>query len=308
MPSPETALLLQALWRNVQNPGTPLLGLRDRLNDAVIRMPTASGVLVATERIGELHAEWLNPPEPLADGSGVVLYFHGGGYAIGSLNSARPLASNLARVMRWPVLALDYRLSPEHPFPAAIEDGVQAYRWLLELGYAPSKILIAGDSAGGGLCIAVLLALRDHGHVNPAGGVCFSPWLDLTLNSSTLVCNAEQDPVVQRWILAEMAAWYLNGHDPREPLASPVFANLRGLPPLLVQVSSSECLLDDARGFCSAALSAGVDVTLQTWPGVPHVWHAFAPRLPEAEEAFIAASDWVSRLLDSRTRGSENPS
>ena len=291
--SPETARLFSALWRNAQQPGMSLQELRLRFDDAAQRAPVAPGVRVVSDRVNGLAAEWLRPPAVLAEGR-VVLYFHGGGYVVGSLNSVRCLASNLAKTLGVDLLALDYRLGPEYPFPACVEDGVLAYRLLLERGHAPHEIALAGDSAGGGLCIAVLLALRDGGYRLPAGGLCFSPWLDLTLESRTFDDNAATDPIVQRWILAEMADWYLAGQDPKEPLASPTFADLRALPPLLLQVSSAECLAGDTARFAQVASDAGVEVTSQTWADMPHVWHAFAPRLPEAQQALLAAGDWLS--------------
>ena len=276
--------------------------LRRRFDDAAQRAPLAPGVRVVSDRVNRLAAEWLRPSAVLAGGR-VVLYFHGGGYAVGSLNSVRCLASNLAKALGVNMLALDYRLGPEDPFPGCVEDGVLAYRWLLERGHAPHEIALAGDSAGGGLCIAVMLALRDQGYRLPAAGLCFSPWLDLTLQSRTFDDNAATDPIVQRWILAEMADWYLAGQDPKEPLASPIFADLHGLPPLLLQVSSAECLVGDTARFAQVASDAGVEVTSQTWTDMPHVWQAFAPRLPEGRQALQAVGQWLSTRWRMSTGG-----
>lgn len=290
--SPEVGPLLEALWRHADSPHTPVRQLRQQLDEATAKMAIVPEVQTQPTRAGDRDAEWVLVARASRDRR-VALYFHGGGYALGSLTSARPLAGNLCVALRRPILSLDYRLSPEHPFPAAIEDGIAAYEWLLESGYSPRDMVLAGDSAGGGLSVAVLLALRDRGVAGPAAAMCFSPWLDLTLESDSLEKHAIQDPIIQPWKLAEMAGWYLGGRPATDPLASPVFADLRGLPPLLVQVSSSECLLDDARTFAAVADRAGVDATLQTWAGMPHVWHSFAPRLPEAQAALAAAARWL---------------
>src|SRR5712691_3956124 len=189
-------------------------------------------------------AEWLRPPS--AEAGRVVLYLHGGGYVIGSPRSHRHLAAASAGAAGASALSLDYRRAPEDPFPAAVDDAVACYRWLLEQGIAPGRIVIAGDSAGGGLTVATLLALRDARVPLPAGGVCISPWVDLTCSGESYRTKADVDPIVRQAGVAEMATAYLGSASPRTPLASPLFADLRGLPPLLIQVCSDEVLLDHA--------------------------------------------------------------
>jgi phosphinothricin tripeptide acetyl hydrolase len=228
-------------------------------------------------------AEWLRPPAAVA--GRVVLYLHGGGYVIGSPRSHRHLAAAIASAGAANALLLDYRLAPEHPFPAAVDDAVAAYRWLLDQGTAPRHIVIAGDSAGGGLTVATLLALRDAAAPLPAGGVCISPWVDLTCSAESYRTKAEVDPIVKSGSIEEMARAYLGDRDRRTPLASPLFADLRGLPPLLIHAGSDEVLLDDAVQLSERAKKADVAATLEVWDRMIHVWHWFLPMLDEAQTA-----------------------
>ena len=239
-------------------------------------------------------AEWLTPP---GAGRAVVLYLHGGGYVIGSPKSHRHLAAAVARASAARALLLDYRLAPEHPFPAALEDAVAAYEWLLARGLDPRQIAVAGDSAGGGLTVATLLALRDRGLPLPAAGVCISPWVDLTCAGKSYVSRAAADPIVTHEAIVMMAKAYVGAGDPKAALVSPIFADLRGLPPLLVHVGSDEVLLDDALGLAALARRAGVDVTLEEWPAMIHVWHWFQPMLAEAEQATAAIGQFVRTRL-----------
>jgi acetyl esterase/lipase len=251
---------------------------------------------VTIERVGAptQPAEWLRPPGARTDAA--VLYLHGGGYSIGSPRSHRHLAAAVARAAGVPTLLLDYRLAPEHPFPAALDDAVAAYRFLLDGGIAATNVVIAGDSAGGGLTVATLLALRDRGLPRPAGGVCISPWVDLTCSGATYVTKAAVDPIVTREGVAAMAQAYVAAGDPKAPLVSPLYADLAGLPPLLIQVGGDEVLLDDAVGLAERARSAGVEATLEEWPDMIHVWHWFLPMLDEAERAI----DGIGRFVRAR--------
>jgi phosphinothricin tripeptide acetyl hydrolase len=245
--------------------------------------PTPADVSVKPVQAPVAPAEWLQPPA--AREGVVVLYLHGGGYVIGSPRSHRHLAAAIARSAGAASLLLDYRRAPEDPFPAAVDDAVAAYRWLLDRDVAPARIVIAGDSAGGGLTVATLLALRDQGVRLPAGGVCISPWVDLTGSGASYATKAASDPIVRREGIDQMARAYLGDLDPKTPLASPLFADLAGLPPLFVQVGSEEVLLDDAVALADRARAAGVDVTLEVWPEMIHVWHWFLPMLDEAQVA-----------------------
>jgi acetyl esterase/lipase len=269
--------------------------LRAQYDRAERVFPTPADV--AIERVGapECPAEWLVPPGVRTDAA--LLYLHGGGYVIGSPRSHRHLAAALARAAGTPALLLDYRLAPEHPFPAALEDAVAAYEWVLARAIAPERIVIAGDSAGGGLTVATLLALRDRGLPRPAGGVCISPWVDLTCSGATYASKAAADPIVQRESITMMAQAYAGAGDFKAPLVSPLHADLRALPPLLVQVGSDEVLLDDARGLGARARAAGVDVRVEEWPAMVHVWHWFLGMLDEAERAIAVAGEFVRGRL-----------
>jgi acetyl esterase/lipase len=240
-------------------------------------------------------AEWIAASN--ASPNRALLYLHGGGYVIGSITSHREMVARLARAAGARALAIDYRLAPEHPFPGAVEDATAAYRWLLAQGFEPARIVIAGDSAGGGLTVATLVALRDAGDPRPAAGVCMSPWVDLEGLGRSMTANAARDPLVQKDGLVRWAGAYLAGAHPRTPLAAPLYADLRGLPPLLIQVSTAETLYDDATRLTEKARAAGVDVTLEPWPEMVHVWQLFAPLLPEGQQALARAGAFVAQRM-----------
>lgn len=257
--------------------------------------PVPAGVRIEPEDVDSLRAEWA-----IADGAEyapVLLYFHGGGYTLGSPLSHRPTTARIALAGKLRVLSIDYALAPEARFPAAVKDGVRAYRWLLDRGVPRSRIAIGGDSAGGGLTAATLVAARDEGLPMPGAAVLISPWTDLTCDTPTYRTQAHLDPVITAAGIAEHASDYLGDADPRDPLASPNFADLRGLPPMLVQVGTDEVLLDDARIFAARAKEAGVDVELEIWDGMIHVWHAFYQMLREGEEAIEGIGAFLQRRL-----------
>jgi acetyl esterase/lipase len=191
------------------------------------------------------------------------------------------------------VLVIDYRLAPEHPHPAAVDDAVAAYRWMLSIGLKPSRMAIAGDSAGGGLTVATLVAARDARLPIPAAGVCLSPWVDLEGIGESMTTKAAADPLVQKDRLAPLAAAYLAGKSARTPLAAPLYADLAGLPPLLVQVGTAETLLDDAARLAERARKAGVKVSYEPWEGMIHVWQIFAPMIDEAQQAIDRIGEFV---------------
>jgi monoterpene epsilon-lactone hydrolase len=252
---------------------------------------------ITTERVGAggVPAEWVVAPR--SDDASVMLYLHGGGYVLGSMRTHRVMLSHLSRASGFKVLGLDYRLAPENPFPAPVEDTLAAYRWLLWSGNDPRKIVLAGDSAGGGLVVAAIVAMRYAGEPLPAAGVCLSPWVDMEATGPSFVTNATSDPSVARDRILRLAGVYLAGKSPQAPLASPIHADLRGLPPLLVQVGSIETLLDDARALAQRAQAAGVEVTLEVWEDMPHVWHHFAPILPEAQQAIARIGEFVRKYV-----------
>ncbi|WP_327352909.1 alpha/beta hydrolase [Streptomyces sp. NBC_01304] len=215
----------------------------------------------------------------------VVLQLHGGGYHIGSTAVQRDLTARIARAAKAKVYGIDYPLAPEHPYPAAVLAARKAYEWLLGQGYAPERIVLTGDSAGGGLALATLVGLRDLGLPLPGAAVVMSPWVDLTNSGESVEGRADRDPVISVPGIRQWAASYLAGADPRDPLASPLYADLTGLPPLLIQVGTEEVLFDDSTRLYVKAAREGVDATLEVAEGMPHVWQIFADFLPEAAAA-----------------------
>jgi len=252
---------------------------------------------ISTERIGagQVPAEWIWASG--VNDASAMLYLHGGGYVLGSMRTHRVMLAHLARAAGIKVLGLEYRLAPENPFPAPVEDALAAYRWLLNRGYDPKRIVLAGDSAGGGLVVSAMVAMRYVGEPLPAAGVCISPWVDMEATGRTFVTNAASDPSVTRERILHIASLYLAGKPPQAPFASPIHADLRGLPPLLVQVGSIETLLDDANALTERAKAAGVPVQLEVWEDMPHVWHHFAPILPEAQQAIARIGEFVRKHL-----------
>jgi acetyl esterase/lipase len=234
---------------------------------------------------------------PGAETGRILLYLHGGGYVIGSSNTHRDLAGRLSRAAAARVLLIDYRLAPEHPYPAAVEDATVAYRWLLRHGATPASMVIAGDSAGGGLTVAALVALRDAGEALPAAGVCISPWIDLEGIGASMTTRASVDPIVQRQGLVWFANLYLGGASPQTPLAAPLYADLHGLPPLFIHVGTAETLLDDATRLAECARAAGVEVTLEVWEEMIHVWHLFAAMLPEGQQAIERIGEYIRQRI-----------
>ena len=257
------------------------------------KFPVAADVTCEKVDAAGVPAEWVVAPG--AESGRVLLYLHGGGYVIGSINTHRDLAGRLSRAAAARVLLIDYRLGPEYPHPAAVEDATAAYRWLLHHGATPAHTVIAGDSAGGGLTVATLVALRDAGEALPAAGVCISPWVDLEGIGESMTSKASADPTVQRQGLVWFANLYLGGANPRTPLAAPLYADLHGLPPLLVHAGTAETLLDDATRLAERARMAGVEVTLEVWEEMIHVWHLFAAMLPEGQQAIERVGAYIQQ-------------
>lgn len=296
MASPELQKLLEGI-RAAGSFDGDLLTIR-KMTSRAPAYPKPADITWEPVDAGGVPAEWV-VPDDAAPGRAIV-YLHGGGYATGTLDSSRSLFCHLARATRARVLAVDYRLAPEHPFPAAVDDAVAAYRFAIAAGHEPGATALCGDSSGGGLALATLVALRGAGEALPATAVCLSPWTDLTLSGTSLQANRDTDPMVSAATLALMAEAYLGDVDPETPTASPLFAELAGLPPLLVQVGAGELLLDDTTRFVERAEAAGVDVTLEVWEDVFHVWHSFADMVPEAREAFAHIGAHVDRTLGTR--------
>jgi len=248
---------------------------------------------VQVERVnaGGVDAEWVCAPGAASDR--FVLYLHGGGYVIGSPKTHRDLAARVSRAAQARALVLNYRLAPEHRFPAAVDDAVAGYKFLLAQGAKPGRIAVAGDSAGGGLAAATLVAIRDAKLPTPGAGVLLSPWVDLEGLGESMKTRAAADPVVQKEGLVGMAGAYLQGQNPRTPLAAPLYADLKGLPPLLIQVGDAEVLLDDSTRLAANAKAAGVSAKLEVWPEMIHVWQLFASFLPEGQQAIEGIGKFI---------------
>lgn len=223
-------------------------------------------------------------PDTQAGAGKVLLYLHGGGYIVCSPATHRLMVARICREAGLKALVIDYRLAPEHPFPAAVEDAEAAYRWLLAAGHKPEDIVIAGDSAGGGLTMSLLLTLREQGMPMPAGAALLSPWTDLALTGWTMLTNARRDPMLRLDSASLAVRHYLQDTIPTHPIASSIYADLSGLPPLYVQVGENEILLDDSKRLVNIAQSHGVEASLEIWPGMPHVFQAF-PQVPESKPA-----------------------
>ena len=293
MASPELSMIVNMMRSFKPTTEPSVAEMRSGMESMARMSPRAAEVTYEPVTAGSVPAEWVVAPGATAER--VILYLHGGGYVIGSINTHRDLASRLSRAASARVLLIEYRLAPEHPFPAAVDDAVAAYRWLLAGGANPARLAIAGDSAGGGLTVATLVALRDAGLPLPATGVCLSPWVDLEGIGESMTSKATADPMVQRDGLLKMAALYLNGQPARAPLAAPLYADLSGLPPLLIQVGTAETLLDDSTRLAERARKAGVAVTLEPWEDMIHVWQAFAAMLPEGRQAIDRIGEFVKQ-------------
>ena len=296
MPSDEMQQLLRVLHeRQAHAPATPPPLAEERADFAPAGPlhPIPDDVRVTEVSAGGVPAHWLDAPE--TDPDRVLLFLHGGGFRFGSLRSDGELAARIGRASGMRVLFVEYRLAPEHPYPAAIDDVRSAWRWLVERGGAPRAAAVAGDSAGGGLAVALLVATRDAAERPPAAAVLMSPTVDLTSSGASMSERVDQDPISTPALLKELAADYLAGADPRTPLASPLFAPLAGLPPLLIVVGTADLLLSDSERLAQAASDAGVDVELQVGEGLPHVY----PLMLGTPEA-AAATETIRRFLRER--------
>jgi acetyl esterase/lipase len=270
---------------------TTVEGMRKAFDDFFLQFPDPEDVEYQATQVGDIGALWATVPGENPDR--VVLWLHGGGYFMGSAASSRSLAGRIARASGARVLVLDYRRAPEVAFPGAVEDATTAYRWLISEGIRPSSVVIGGDSAGGGLAVATAIALRDAGDPMPGGVVAVSAVTDLGVTGGSIATNAARDPIVSKELLDNVAGMYLAGQDPRAPLASPLHAEMAGLPPLLLQVGSEEVLVDDSKRLATKAQDAGVDVTLEVVDGAVHEWHVFASFLPEGQEAIDRIGGFV---------------
>jgi epsilon-lactone hydrolase len=263
--------------------------------DAIGASPPAPDIKLEAVDAGGVPGEWSLAPG--SDAARVLMFFHGGGYCSGSIVSHRAMVTETGRAARVRTLAVGYRLAPEHPFPAALEDAVAAYEFVLKQGIGPHHIAIGGDSAGGGLTLACMLKLRATGRPLPGCGWLVSPWIDLAMTGASLADKAAVDPLIQKSYLEELATAYCAGADPANPLISPLNGDLHGLPPLMVQVGSAETLLDDAVRITRRAGDADVPVTVEIWPHMIHAWHVWASQLTDGRRAIASAGAFIRARL-----------
>jgi len=291
MASNELQMIIDAFRSTPKLAGLSIEEQRAQMEVSLTQFQLPTDVRCEPVNTGGVPAEWVTTPGAVAER--VICYLHGGGYVLGSINTHRELASRLSRAASARVLILGYRLAPEYLFPAAVDDSTAAYRWLLSIGVDPARLVIAGESAGGGLTVATFVALRDAGESLPAAGICLSPWVDLACLGESIVTKADIDPVANKESMLMLAKTYLGDTDPCTPLASPLYAELTGLPPLLIQVGTAECLFDDAMRLADNARAAGVDVTLEPWDDMIHMWHMFAAILPEGQQAIDRIGEFI---------------
>ena len=274
---------------------TTLAERRERLDEIGSAYGVAPDIVFKAARIDGVETEWSAAPG--SDGTRVLVFFHGGGYCSGSIRSHRSMASEAGRAAGIKALAVGYRLAPEHPYPAALQDAMAVYDALLADGVPARHVAVGGDSAGGNLALALILRLREAGKPLPACGWLVSPWTDLAMTGATLASKASVDPIISKPYLQELADAFLAGTDPKLPLVSPLYADLAGLPPLLVQVGSAETLLDDAIRIAARAAADDVRVTLEVWPRMIHAWHLWAARLASGRAALASAGAFMRAAL-----------
>ena len=292
MPSPQHEQIVAMIRSRATPADNSIEAQRAGMEEMLSMFPLAEDVAVDEFQLEHLNADWVQVPE--SDFTRVVLYLHGGGYVLGSNRTHRELASRIARAAQARVLLPNYRLAPEHPFPAAVEDAVMAYQWLLAHGTDAQHISLAGDSAGGGLTLATLLALKSQGLPLPACAVCLSPWTDLEGTGGSAQPGGADDPMIELEGLRDMGRLYA-GEDLRNPLAAPLYGDYAGLPPLLIQVGTRELLLDDSTRVAEKAEQVGVEVSLEIEPGLIHVWQALGPDVPESITAVNSIGEFIRR-------------
>ncbi|MES2682343.1 MAG: alpha/beta hydrolase [Pseudomonadota bacterium] len=292
------ALLVRLVVNHVMRPvlaTPPTAANRLRLEKLTGLTWVPRGTKITEGQLGNVPVEWV--ANSTAGARGFVLYLHGGGYVTGSPRTHRGLTSRIARAARVCVAVPDYRLAPEHPHPAAVDDALAAYKGLLDQGIPPHKIIIAGDSAGGGLSLALALRIKAAPLPQPAGLVLLSPWTDLTLAGGSMQSPQQKEWLLTKSFIVDAANHYAGGQDARQPTASPLFADLTGLAAMLVQVGTEEVLLDDSTRLSQAATQQGVPVTLQIWPQLWHVWQLHGGQMPEADRAIAAIAEFIHGRL-----------
>lgn len=295
MPSAQSVQIrefLKSLFAEAK-PGQTLQQTRESVDGSMLNLPVLAGTQVEPFSAGGVTGDWVSMPGVATDRA--LLYFHGGAYMMGSARTHRDLAARLSQAAGVRVLVPNYRLAPENPYPAALEDATAVYGWLLEQGFNPEHLAICGDSAGGNLAVVTLLALREAGVPLPAAAILLSPWTDLTLSGETVKTRAAVDPMIRLGEPSEQFAYYVGQHDPTGPLLSPIFADLSGLPPMLIHVGNDEVLLDDSVRLAERAQAAGTPVELKVWEGMWHVFQSLAFNLPEGRDSIAELGAFVKR-------------
>lgn len=290
------------LLRQYQNPPekTTAEGMREDLDKLGEMNPAPEDVKAEPVDVNGVEAEWVSAPNARPDR--IILYLHGGGFIAGSINTHRNLASKIARSGKARALVTDYRLAPENPFPAQLEDTFTAYKWLIsEKQIKPESIIISGDSAGGNLAISVLVKIRDEGLPLPAAAICLSPVTDLTASGESMKSRAEKDPMITPEAIELMINSYLDGTDPKNPLASPLYADLSGLPPIFIQAGTSEVLLDDSTRIAQKLESEGVETEIDIWEDMIHVFATFADIAPESKQAIEKIGNFIEKIYARHT-------
>jgi len=293
--SPELDRVINIMKAIRSKPPADIHEARAILDQAFGEYRPADDVTVFEIDADGVPCQWITAPDVPQDR--LIIYFHGGAYAACSATTHQDLISRLSRASGAAALGVDYRLAPEYLFPAAVEDSLAAYNWALGHGFEPGNIVFAGDSAGAGLVLSVLLAAKDSGVPLPAAGVCYSPWVDLECIGSSMSANDHLDDFIKYGGLSARAQAYLGDADPKHPWASALHADLSGLPPLLIHVGSAETLLDDSTRLVEVAEKAGVDVTLKIWEDMVHVWQVFAAILPEGQQSIEETGDFIRERL-----------
>ncbi len=270
--------------------------LREETRTASALIPLPENTKFKRVLAENIYAEWITCGD--IDTDKIFMFIHGGGYYRGSITTSRATVARISAEAKMRCLSIGYRLAPEHPFPAAIDDTFKAYNWLITMGINPKNIIVSGQSAGGGLCLALLLKIKENNGAQPKGAVALSPWTDLFQSGKTMVTNANIDPIISKKYLDRMANLYLSKTSNISPLASPLYGDLSGLPPMLVQVGSDETMLDDSRRVVKKAKEAKVDVQIEVWEDMFHGWHGSAHILKDAEEAIKSIGSFCRKLFN----------
>jgi acetyl esterase/lipase len=295
MASPQLEAIIQLLRSQpIRDSGT-IQEARQRFEMLPTVFPVAADIKREPASANGVPGEWITAPN--SSDAATIFYLHGGGYTIGSVNTHADMVSRICRASGARAFSLDYRLAPENPFPAAVEDATKAYRWLLGQGIRPESIVISGDSAGGGLSLATLLSLKDAGDPLPGAAVLLSPWTDLLATGESMKTRKAADPMINPDLAIQGAIQYHGATPASDPLVSPLYGDFHGLPPMLIQVGDAEVLLDDSTRVAERAKAAGVDVTLEVWDEMIHVFQIFAPMLTEGQQAIDRIGEYVKQHI-----------